>query len=69
MTMPASDFKTGADLRVLITGGTGFVGRHLVSKLRHQHADWLLDAAPGPAEAGGLDVTYAAAVAERMRSS
>ena len=66
MTTPASDFKTGADLRVLITGGTGFVGRHLVSKLRLQHADWLLDAAAGPAEAGGLDVTDTEAVAERI---
>jgi GDP-4-dehydro-6-deoxy-D-mannose reductase len=66
MTTPASDFKTGADLRVLITGGTGFVGRRLVSKLRHQHADWQLDAASGPAEAGGLDVTDPAAVAERI---
>src|SRR6185312_1224765 len=57
-----------AQVRVLITGAGGFVGRHLGAVLRERRPGWVLDLPAGPGEADGLDVTDADAVSQRIAS-
>jgi GDP-4-dehydro-6-deoxy-D-mannose reductase len=52
--------------RVLITGAGGFVGRHLAAALRGRRPGWTLDLPEAPGAAGGLDVTDAEAVSQRI---
>lgn len=49
-------------VKVALTGGRGFVGRHLRTALHATHPEWVLLDPPGPGEAGGLDVTDSGAV-------
>ncbi len=53
---------------VLVTGGRGFVGAHLVSRLAAVRPHWRVAAPPSAGE-NGLDVTDAAAVDAWMRRS
>jgi GDP-4-dehydro-6-deoxy-D-mannose reductase len=54
--------KDDAQLKVLITGAGGFVGRRLTKALRDRHPGWMLDIPQGPSDYPDLDVTDAAAV-------
>jgi GDP-4-dehydro-6-deoxy-D-mannose reductase len=69
MTALASDSMAGTGARVLITGASGFVGGHLLSRLRLDHPDWRIDPAAGPGLPDGLDVTDPVAVSERLARS
>src|SRR5512142_950741 len=67
--MASADAKDDAQVRVLITGAGGFVGRHLVAALARRQPHWSLDA---PLDEGGspaLDVTDAEAVVARIRTT
>jgi GDP-4-dehydro-6-deoxy-D-mannose reductase len=60
----------GAGLRLLMTGGHGFVGRYLRTILAKTRPDWRLDTPPGPIDDGaGLDITWADSVAAYVKAA
>jgi GDP-4-dehydro-6-deoxy-D-mannose reductase len=59
---------SAAGLRLLVTGGQGFVGRYLTSAIAQSHPDWAIDVAPAPTPDGlGLDVVDGEAVAAYIK--
>lgn len=63
MSAKSSD-RDSAQPKVLVTGGGGFVGRHLTAALQARHPDWNLNAPQGVL---GVDVTDAQAVGTWIR--
>jgi GDP-4-dehydro-6-deoxy-D-mannose reductase len=56
--------------RLLLTGGHGFVGRHLLSALVDAHPDWVIDVPQSPTPDGaGLDIVDAQALADYVKAA
>jgi len=62
--------QSAAGPRLLLTGGQGFVGRHLASALARNHPDWVIDIPASPtSDRVGLDIVDADAVAAYVKTA
>ena len=62
--------EPGAGTRLLLTGGHGFVGRHLRAALAEGHPDWVVDCPSAPIGDGeGLDIIDTDAVEAYVKAT